>query len=91
MAKKLLTNNSLYDILTIQNYWRLIFLVRWVSVKEMIPDSFVSVLMYMPSEYPLPMVHEGYYANGYWYGANGKLDNGVVTYWSPMPEGPKNK
>ena len=63
--------------------------MHWISVKDMIPDAFVSVLMYMPNEYPLPMVHEGYYANGEWYWYCGKLDHGEVTYWQPMPDGPK--
>lgn len=68
-------------------------MISWISVKDMVPDAFVSVLIFMPREYPLPTVHEGYYANGnwYWYFAGGQLEDGEVTYWSPMPEGPNNK
>ena len=65
-------------------------MIPWVSVKDMIPDSFVHVLMYMPKEHPLETVHEGYYANYKWYWEHGELDNGYVTHWSPMPEGPKS-
>lgn len=65
-------------------------MIRWVSVKDMIPDAFVNVLLYMPEEHPLPMVHEGYYANGQWFChcIGEKLKDGEVTYWSPMPEIP---
>ena len=66
-------------------------MVPWVSVKDMIPDAFVSVLMYMPDEYPLPMVHEGYYANGHWFWVGRQLEDDEVTYWAPMPEGPECK
>lgn len=65
-------------------------MVSWVSVNDLIPEAFESVLLYMPNEAPLPTVHEGYYANGDWYWYAGKLDKGEVTYWAPMPEGPKN-
>lgn len=63
----------------------------WVSVNDIIPDSFVSVLLYMPKEYPLPMVHEGYIANGHWYCNGDKLEDGYVTHWGPMPEGPNGE
>ena len=63
-------------------------MVNWISVNDVIPEAFVSVLLYMPKEAPLPTVHEGYYANGKWYWNIGQLDDGDVTYWAPMPEGP---
>ena len=66
-------------------------MIPWVSVKDMIPDSFVGVLLYMPNQYPLQTVHEGYYANGYWFYNGKKLDDTEVVYWSPMPEGPKSE
>ena len=66
-------------------------MVPWVSVKDMIPDSFVGVLMYIPNEYPLPMVHEGYYANGHWFWTTRQLEDDEVTHWAPMPEGPEVK
>ena len=33
--------------------------IVWYSTKEKLPDEFVSVLIYMPEEAPLPTVHEG--------------------------------
>lgn len=65
-------------------------MVSWVSVNDLIPKAFESVLLYMPNEAPLPTVHEGYYANGSWYWYIGKLDKGEVTHWAPMPEGPED-
>ena len=63
----------------------------WVSVNDIIPEAFESVLLYMPQEHPLPKVHEGYYANGKWYWFSGQLDDGHVTHWAPMPLGPEVK
>ena len=60
----------------------------WVSVNDLIPNAFESVLLYMPKEAPLPTVHEGYYANGNWYWYVGQLGKDEVTYWAPMPLGP---
>ena len=60
----------------------------WLSVNDIVPEAFESVLLYMPNERPLPMVHEGYYANGHWYWTSGQLDRGYVTHWAPMPKGP---
>lgn len=63
----------------------------WVSVNDLIPEAFESVLMYMPNEAPLPKVHEGYYANGNWYWYAGLLRKSDVTHWAPMPQGPENE
>ena len=64
---------------------------NFVSVNDMLPEAFESVLIYMPKEHPLPKVHEGYYANGKWYWYVGQLDDGEVTHWAPMPIGPKKE
>ena len=63
-------------------------MVSWVSVNDLIPEAFESVLLYMPNEAPLPTVHEGYYANGDWDWYVCKLGKGEVTYWSDMPKRP---
>lgn len=60
----------------------------WVSVNDLIPEAFESVLLYTPGEKPLATVHEGYYANGNWYFPSRQLDKGYVTHWAPMPLGP---
>ena len=33
---------------------------NWISVAERLPTPFVSVLVFMPKEHPLPTVHEGF-------------------------------
>ena len=63
----------------------------WVSVNDLIPNAFESVLIHIPSEAPLPTVHEGYYANGHWFWHAGQLSTGEVTHWSHMPVGPDIK
>lgn len=63
-------------------------MVSWVSINDLLPEGFESVLLYMPNEAPLPMVHEGYYANGNWYYNFKQLNVGDVTHWAPMPFGP---
>jgi hypothetical protein len=63
----------------------------WISVKERLPEPFVSVLVYMPGERPLPTVHEGYFVRdaNKWY--SHFFDRGLeeVTHWMPMPEAPE--
>ena len=62
----------------------------WISVEERLPEPFVSVLVYMPEERPLPTVHEGYIArDGKWYAHFFSRDPGEVTRWMPLPEPPK--
>ena len=62
----------------------------WINVKDMIPKPFVSVLVHMPEESPLPTVREGYLASdGVWVAGGFVRDPGEVTMWKPMPEAPK--
>jgi hypothetical protein len=64
--------------------------MRWISVKEDLPKGFMSVLVYIPSEAPLPTVHEGYYANGQWF-CKGIFDTvDQVTHWAEMPSPPED-
>ena len=64
---------------------------RWVPVEERLPQNYISVLVYIPTAEPLPMVHEAYIGDdGEWhssvvYG----VENEDVTHWMPMPEPPK--
>ena len=59
----------------------------WISIKERLPEPFVSVLVYMPDERPLPTVHEGYIApDGKWYAHFSNRGPGEVAHWMPMPE-----
>lgn len=67
-------------------------LVKWISVSERLPKHFVSVLVYMPSESPLPTVHEGYLGpSGEWAAAHYVRPTDCVTHWAEMPEPPKEE
>lgn len=63
----------------------------WISVKERLPEPFISVLGHCPDEEPLPTVHECY-MNGFgqWMSAQ-VYGMGNVTHWMPLPEGPDKK
>lgn len=64
---------------------------QWISVKDRLPQNYISVLVYIPTAEPLPMVHEAYIGDdGEWhssvfYG----IENEDVTHWMPMPKTPK--
>ena len=64
---------------------------RWIPVEERLPQNYISVLVYIPTAEPLPMVHEAYIGDdGEWhssvfYG----IENEDVTHWMPMPRTPK--
>lgn len=63
---------------------------RWIPVEERLPQNYISVLVYIPTAEPLPMVHEAYIGDdGEWhssvfYG----IENEDVTNWMPMPKTP---
>ena len=66
---------------------------RWIPVTERLPQNYISVLVYLPGERPLPTVHEAYIGgDGEWhssvvYG----VENEDVTHWMPLPEPPKGE
>lgn len=65
---------------------------KWISVNDRLPEPFVSVLVYMPGESPLPTVHEGYYAeDGMWAAAHCISPTDEITHWAEMPEAPKEE
>lgn len=65
---------------------------QWVSVKEKLPEPFVSVLVHMPGEEPCPTVREGFISNdGIWQSAMFRREPGEVTHWQPMPQPPKGE
>lgn len=61
--------------------------MNWYALKERKPELFVSVLVYMPSEAPLPTVHEGYLAedNTWWSNGYFRKDD-EISHWAEMPE-----
>lgn len=66
-------------------------MMRWISVKEQLPEPFVSVLGYDPSCAPLPAVHECYADHGGIF--HGPSFYGVfkVTHWMEMPTPPSTE
>ena len=66
--------------------------IDWISVEERLPEPFVSVLVYMPEERPLPTVHEGFLAReGVWYANHFDREPMEITHWMPLPEPPKEE
>ena len=62
---------------------------RWIPVTERLPEPFESVLALIPSEAPLPTVHESYIADhDEWVCilTVERYKTGEVTHWMPMPE-----
>ena len=65
---------------------------EWISVKDGLPDPFVSVLVHMPGEDPFPTVRECFISNdGIWQNAMFRREPGEVTHWQPMPQPPKGE
>ena len=67
---------------------------EWVSVEDRLPEPFVSVLACIPSEEPLPTVHESYIADhGAWICilTAERYKTGEVTHWMPIPQPPKGE
>lgn len=63
---------------------------KWISVKERLPEPFVSVLVHIPEEEPLPQVHEGFITpDGTWCSVLYVETYGRVAHWMPMPEMPE--
>lgn len=62
----------------------------WIPVEEKLPEEFVSVLVYMPDEKPMPTVHEGFLAReGMWYANHFDREPMEITHWMPLPEPPE--
>lgn len=62
---------------------------RWIPVTERMPKPFESVLALIPSEAPLPTVHESYIADHDEWVCILTVERykpGEVTHWMPMPE-----
>lgn len=65
--------------------------IKWKSAKHP-PESFISVLVYIPAEEPLPQVREGYISDdGVWVAGGYRRDPGEVVKWRYMPEAPEAK
>ncbi len=65
---------------------------KWIPVTERLPEPFMGVLALIPSESPLPTVHESYIADHEAWVCLLTAERyrpGEVTHWMPMPEPPK--
>ena len=62
---------------------------KWIQTTEKLPVEYVSVLVYIPSDYPLPQVKEAYLANGVWVTKMCIYREKDITHWQPIPDGPK--
>lgn len=61
--------------------------IVWYSTKDVLPEEFVSVLVYMPGEEPLPTVHEGYMGpNNLWWSNGFDRTADEITHWAIMPK-----
>ena len=61
---------------------------RWIPATESdLPKEFVSVLVCIPSDDPLPTVKEAYLADGMWVTKAAYYTQQEVTHWRPMPKG----
>lgn len=60
--------------------------MKWYDPRKKPPDAFVSVMVYIPSEFPLPTVHEGYMAEKQVWYTNGCFYNEAEIHrWADMP------
>jgi hypothetical protein len=65
---------------------------KWISVKERLPQPFVSVQVHMPGERPHPTVREGYISSeGIWVAGHFRRESDEVTHWAEMPEPPEEE
>lgn len=76
----------------VQHYIKVPEKPKWISVEDRMPKPFVSVLVYMPEERPLPTVHEGFLAReGMWYANHFDREPMEITHWMPLPEPPEEE
>ena len=82
--------NALADYLIVNG----VTIQQWIPVTERLPEPFVSVLACIPSEEPLPTVHDSYIADhSAWVCilTAERYKTGEVTHWMPIPQPPKGE
>lgn len=64
----------------------------WISVKDGLPEEFVSVLIHIPGECPLPTVCEGFLSpDKKWTSLHAYFAMHEVTHWRPLPDPPEEE
>ena len=72
----------------------------WIDVKEKLPESFVGVQVFIPTQYPFPTVREGYVVDAddgkrlFWYipGTREKYPmEDFIVAWKPFSNPPEWK
>ena len=62
---------------------------NWTKTSDRTPQEFISVIVYVPGDNPLPTVMEAYLAKDCWVTKTAILRKSEVTHWAPMPEPPE--
>ena len=65
--------------------------MNWINVNEELPTKFIDVLVHIPSEAPLPTVHEGFYTGKQWFCKGNMYNINGVTHWAEMPSPPESE
>ena len=63
----------------------------WVPTSLGMPEEYVSVLVHIPSEAPMPTVKEAYFTGCSWSTKMWIYPQKDITHWMPMPEPPKEE
>ncbi len=70
--------------------WSAVNIAEWISIKERLPEPYLSVLVFMPRNEPGSQVNVGFVENGgLWFTERTIQKRGRVTHWMPMPTSPK--
>ncbi len=61
--------------------------MKWYDPEKQPPEMYVSVLVYMPEEDPLPTIHEGYMAeDGIWWANGFYRRQKEIARWTELPQ-----
>ena len=83
-------NTILVDGKTISEWIEQLKAVRWISVKDRLPEPDTKVLVYGRNEYGVYCITCHYSAHRKWlYHNRTTADGKTITHWMPLPEPPK--
>ena len=62
--------------------------MKWISIKDRLPETFRHVLVWQPENENIRMT---YYRDGKWqFDKFSQADHETITHWSPLPKPPKS-